>query len=72
MSLIDRAIRAYFKANADLPQPSKSDSGYARHRGRSYVVLGNVRGVLAVFRIAGDRLRRLKRWPVSVATAFES
>jgi len=47
-------------------QPSKPR--IARHEGRSYVVLANVRGTLAVYRVRTDGvLKGLKRWPDAVA-----
>ena len=46
-----------------LRKPSNS-SGVEEIDGRSYVVLRNVRGVLAVYRERTDGvLKRLKRWP---------
>jgi hypothetical protein len=41
------------------------DSNVVKHDdGRHYVVLRNVRGTLAVYRVRNDQmLKRLKRWP---------
>jgi hypothetical protein len=37
------------------------------HEGHKYVVLRNVRGALAVYRVRNDgMLKRMKRWPVAI------
>ena len=61
--LISRAFRAHFRTgHAD--QPSRYSSAVETHAGRSYAVLRNLRGVLAVYRVRTDgRLKRLGRWP---------
>lgn len=60
--LVKRAEKAYFKSGANQ-QPANT-SGISTHGGKEYVVLENVNGILAVYRILNDeRLRRLKRWP---------
>lgn len=68
-SHIRRAIAAYFKYT-DMPvQPSDADSYVTVVEGRQYVVLANVNGLLAVYRVdPSDRLKRLKRWPEGVLT----
>jgi len=68
---LSRAYSAYFRTikreGALAIQPSEGDSGQARHGGKSYVVLRNVNGVLAVYRVRNDgMLKRLKRWPASL------
>jgi hypothetical protein len=66
--LTSRAMTAWFRAGraaglADPDQPA-NDSGPVVHEGKRYVVLRNVRGVLAVYRVRNDGvLKRLKRWP---------
>jgi len=66
---VDRAFRAYFRIdgiNADRPSERGSTVETAES-GRHYVVLRNVRGALAVYRIGNDaRLRRLRRWPKEI------
>lgn len=40
------------------------------YEGKKYVVLSNIRGVLAVYRVRNDgMLKGLKRWPVALAEA---
>lgn len=57
-----RAMAAYFRAGGSA-QPSSSSSEWELN-GRHYVVLENVNGVLAVYRVKNDGfLRRLRRWP---------
>jgi len=65
-----RALKAYFRAanavGAQADQP-KTPETWTDGDGKMYVVLRNVRGVLAVYRIGNDdRLRRLKRWPTEL------
>lgn len=61
-----RAFSAYFRYNPHghvLDQPD-SASGPVTYKGRQYVVLFNVRGVLAVYRVRTTGvLKRLVRWP---------
>jgi len=65
---INRAFAAYFRASADgtqaTDQPSNA-SDVETVNGREYVVLRNVNGILAVYRIRSHDgvLKRLKRWP---------
>jgi len=68
--LITRAMSAYFKALKSTEgvqmQPSNG-SGVEVVGGLSYVVLRNVGGVLAVYRVRNDGvLKRLKRWPANL------
>lgn len=65
MDYLNRAIAAYYRAGDKglLQQPSNA-SGETEYNGRQYVVLRNVNGVLAVYRITNSgQLKRLKRWP---------
>lgn len=64
--LVRRAFAAYFRAGG-TDQPANT-SDVREHAGLRYVVLRNVRGPLAVYRVKNDGLlRRLKRWPEAVA-----
>ena len=57
-----RAFRAYFRSGG-IDQPA-SHSGEEWSGDKRYVVLRNVRGVLAVYRVrASGTLRREKNWP---------
>ena len=61
-SLLDRAIRAYFRSFPDGPQPSCYGSDIREHAGLLYVVLRNVNGILQVYRVCkSGRLRRSSR-----------
>lgn len=56
-----RAFAAYFRSGG-IDQPAKS-SGVVEHNGKAYVVLENVNGILAVYRVRNDgMLKRLRRW----------
>lgn len=60
--LIRRALSAWFRTGG-TDQPSAA-SGVAEHGGKQYVVLNNVAGVLAVYRVRNDGvLKRLARPP---------
>lgn len=72
-----RAMRAYVRSSDaprdaygwpyGLPLPSQY-SEFIRHDGREYIVLRNVNGVLAVYRVrTNGALKRLKRYPAEVA-----
>jgi hypothetical protein len=68
---IDRAMAAYYRAKRSpqevYQQPSRSDSGAVEYAGKRYVVLANVNGILAVYRIKVDGfLKRLRRWPAAL------
>jgi len=67
-----RALTAYFRAanretwrGGQVIQPSAPET--VEHEGLQYVVMSNVNGVLAVYRvrIVGEKfmLKGLKRWP---------
>jgi hypothetical protein len=70
--LTRRAFAAYFRsARSDgsvvVDQPG-GGSGVVEHDGKLYVVLANVRGTLAVYRVrTSGQLKRLRRWPAEVA-----
>lgn len=67
--LTRRAFAAYFRTAAGgvVDQPANT-SGPVDHEGKTYVVLHNVRGTLAVYRVrTSGQLKRLKRWPAEVA-----
>ena len=67
--LTRRAFVAYFRTGG-TDQPS-SASGEVEHDGLRYVVLHNVNGVLAVYRVfdkAGvATLRKMHRWPAALS-----
>jgi hypothetical protein len=61
-----RAIAAWLRGGA-YDQPGWLDSGVEEVDGNYYVVLRNVSGVMAVYRIRNEGiLKRLKRWPKEV------
>jgi hypothetical protein len=63
---VSRAFSAYFRG-ADSPIQPSGDSGLVEHEGKEYVVLHNVNGVLAVYRVLNNgALRQLKRWPKEI------
>ena len=65
--LTGRAFAAYFRSGG-VDQPG-NDSGTVELEGRRYVVLRNVTGVLAVYRVrTSGALKRLRRWPREVAS----
>jgi len=68
---VDRAFAAYFRVGgAGADQPANY-SGLVEHDALSYVVLRNVNGILAVYRVLPHGpLKRLKRWPVALEEAF--
>ena len=65
--LTRRAFAAYFryvKANNYIPDQPAYDSGPATAGGKNYIVLRNVNGILAVYRVRNTgALKRLDRWP---------
>jgi hypothetical protein len=67
--LTARAFAAYFRhppPGASLDQPD-SASGPVEWQGKTYVVLFNIRGVLAVDRVrTSGALKRLVRWPKAI------
>jgi hypothetical protein len=69
--LTRRAFAAYFRsATLDgvvSPDQPANTSGPATHDGKTYVVLRNVRGPLAVYRVrTSGQLKRLRRWPAAI------
>jgi hypothetical protein len=72
--LMSRAYRAYFttarRESYSADQPSENSSGQEEVGDKSYIVLRNGAGVLAVYRIRNDNmLKRLRRWPVELGEA---
>ena len=67
-TLVRRAMAAYYKFSdrRDPPHPGNV-SGIETVGGKDYVVLRNINGVLAVYRIRNDgMLKGLKRWPAGL------
>lgn len=63
--LIRRALAAYFRTGG-TEQPA-GGGDLVEHDGMTYVVLRNVSGILAVYRVRNDGiLKRLKRWPAEL------
>ena len=63
--LVRRAMSAWFRSGSATQPPNSS---YVReHEGKTYVVLDNVDGPLAVYRVRNGILKRLKSWPSEVA-----
>ncbi len=71
---IAHAIGRYFRsAGETADRPSTTDSRELEVDGTRYVVLANVRGILAVYRISEDGKalsRILKRWPSALNKQF--
>jgi hypothetical protein len=69
--LTRRAFAAWFRTENDgmtasVTQPANT-SGPVTHQGKTYVVLENVNGILAVYRVrTSGQLKRLKRWPAAL------
>jgi hypothetical protein len=66
--LTQRAFAAYFRQaareGAHSPDQPADYSGVEEHNGKAYVVLRNINGVLAVYRVRNDgMLKGLRRWP---------
>lgn len=62
-----RAIKAH-TGKLGAQQPAADLSGPATHGGLDYIVLRNLGGVLAVYRVLpiSKTLKRLKRWPAAL------
>jgi len=61
-----RGIAAWFRSGR-YDQPSGVGSTVEEHGGKFYVVLRNVGGVMAVYRIRNEGiLKGLKRWPEEI------
>ena len=65
--LVRRAFAAYFKFSDSCPDQPSNTSGIETVGGKDYVVLRNVNGILAVYRIRNNgMLKGLKRWPAAL------
>lgn len=65
--LYARAVAALYRTERSPSQPDEALSGVEQHGGKVYVVLRNVRGVIAVYRVRNDQmLKRLKRLPLDI------
>lgn len=62
--LVNRARIAYAKSGA-MDQPG-SGSDVTEIDGVPHVALRNTNGVLAVYQLKGEALRRLPSWPASI------
>lgn len=73
--LIQRAMRALLRDESGVfsqrQVPTASHSRVVSHEGDAYVVLGNDKGIIAVFRrsAASVLLRRMQQWPDGVVEA---
>lgn len=71
--LTTRAYAAYYRRcanNGSIPDQPANSSGVVEHDDKLYVVLENVRGTLAVYRIrTSGQLKELRRWPKEVASS---
>lgn len=64
--LTRRATAAYFRSGG-TDQPARASSGPEKVGDKEYVVLRNVRGVMAVYRVRNDgKLKGLRRWPAEL------
>ena len=73
--LLDEAIDLYAQeteeAGAVFEQPDHNDSAVCALEGKTYVVLANVNGILAVYEVdTAYRLHRLQSWPEALGDAF--
>jgi hypothetical protein len=68
--LLRRAYAAYYRGpGGNLRDIPASDSGVELHDGKYYVVLRNIHGVLAVYRVRSDGiLKGLRRYPKTFDT----
>jgi hypothetical protein len=66
--VLARAFRAYFAtAKRTVDTPSVSRSFQTEINDKSYIVLSNSTGILAVYRVRNDgMLKRLRRWPAEL------
>jgi hypothetical protein len=69
--LLSRAYAAYFRSGgADLPSNASDVIVFG---GKTYVVLSNVHGILAIYRLLkGGQLRRLRCYPVGLARSVRA
>lgn len=66
--LLKRATAAWFRSGGS-DQPANT-SGFREYDGKAYIVLENINGPLAVYRVKNDdTLKRLKRWPKGLIDA---
>ena len=70
--LTRRAIAAYYRTartnGATVIDHPALGGDVVEHDGKLYVVLSNIRGTLAVYRVrTSGQLKRLRRWPTAVA-----
>jgi hypothetical protein len=64
---VARAFSAYFRTSGENAAIPNSGSDMYEHNGKHYVVLWNVNGVLAVYRVRNNgALKRLRRWPAEM------
>jgi hypothetical protein len=67
---VARAFAAYFRVEGPTAPEPASSSGVAEADGKQYIVLRNINGVLAVYRIrTSGVLKRLTRWPAELNDA---
>ena len=60
-------FRRSLPANAVWQKPDATLSGVENHEGVLYMVLRNVKGILAVYEVHSDeRLERLDHWPSAI------
>jgi hypothetical protein len=65
--LTSRAMAAYFRSEGAAADQPADVHGLMEWDGKSYVVLRNVRGILAVYRVrTSGALKRLRRWPAGI------
>ncbi len=70
-----RAMAAYYRAanTGDGSVNTPSTPATVEHAGLTYIVLSNIRGVLAVYRVrtvnGAAVLKGLKRWPAALGAA---
>ena len=66
-TVVQRAFAAWFRSCESvggIPIQPANTSGIREYQGKEYVVLENINGILAVYRIKNDGfLKCLKRWP---------
>ncbi len=69
---VDRAFAAYFRANGHRADIPGDESGLRTDgNGLEYVVVQNIRGILAVYRVQPTgRLKSLKRWPSEIEADY--
>jgi len=67
-----RAFKAYFKRFGEYAAQPSSDVDFFEIAGKNYVVLSNVNGILAVYRIYNDgRLKFLKKYPKEISEQYQ-